>query len=243
LKNKMENIYFISDIHLDSKNSVVENKFLNFISDHGSSMKELYILGDLFEFWIDDHYDISQNKKIISKLKNLSEKGTKIFLTHGNRDFLIGKNFEKITNVKLLPENYVVNLQGMKILITHGDLLCTDDIAYQKFRKFIRNKIIISIFNLLSNNIKSKLALYLRNKSKKITSQKPDGIMDVNYETVLSFYKKFKINIIIHGHTHRKKIHKTKGDGNNYIRYVLGDWHNAPSYIVFKNDRVELVDL
>ena len=239
----MENIYFISDIHLDSKNSVVENKFLNFISDHGSSMKELYIIGDLFEFWIDDHYDISQNKKIISKLKNLSEKGTKIFLTHGNRDFLIGKNFEKITNVKLLPENYVVNLKGMKILITHGDLLCTDDIAYQKFRKFIRNKIIISIFNLLSNNIKSKLALYLRNKSKKITSQKPDGIMDVNYETVLSFYKKFKINIIIHGHTHRKKIHKTKGDGNNYIRYVLGDWHNAPSYIVFKNDRVELVDL
>jgi len=239
----MENIYFISDIHLDSKNSVVENKFLNFISDHGPSMKELYILGDLFEFWIDDHYDISQNKKIISKLKNLSEKGTKIFLTHGNRDFLIGKNFEKIANVKLLPENYVVNLQGMKILITHGDLLCTDDIAYQKFRKFIRNKIIISIFNLLSNNIKSKLALYLRNKSKKITSQKPDGIMDVNYETVLSFYKKFKINIIIHGHTHRKKIHKTKGDGNNYIRYVLGDWHNAPSYIVFKNDKVELVDL
>ena len=239
----MENIYFISDIHLDSKNSVVENKFLNFISDHGSSMKELYILGDLFEFWIDDHYDISQNKKIISKLKNLSEKGTKIFLTHGNRDFLIGKNFEKIANVKLLPENYVVNLKGMKILITHGDLLCTDDIAYQKFRKFIRNKIIISIFNLLSNNIKSKLALYLRNKSKKITSQKPDGIMDVNYETVLSFYKKFKINIIIHGHTHRKKIHKTKSNGNNYIRYVLGDWHNAPSYIVFKNDKVELVDL
>ena len=239
----MENIYFISDIHLDSKNSVVENKFLNFISDHGSNMKELYILGDLFEFWIDDHYDISQNKKIISKLKNLSEKGTKIFLTHGNRDFLIGKNFEKIANVKLLPENYVVNLKGMKILITHGDLLCTDDIAYQKFRKFIRNKIIISIFNLLSNNIKSKLALYLRNKSKKITSQKPDGIMDVNYETVLSFYKKFKINIIIHGHTHRKKIHKTNSDGNNYIRYVLGDWHNAPSYIVFKNNTVDLVDL
>lgn len=201
----MENIYFISDIHLDSKNLIVENKFLNFIYDHGSNMKELYILGDLFEFWIDDNYDISQNKNIISKLKNLSEKGTKIFLIHGNRDFLIGKNFEKITNIKILPENYIVNLQDMRILITHGDLLCTDDIEYQKFRKFIRNKIIVSIFNFLSNNIKSKLALYLRNKSKKITSQKPDQIMDVNHETVLSFYKKFKTNIIIHGHTHRKK--------------------------------------
>ena len=150
----MENIYFISDIHLDSKNPIVENKFLNFIDDHGSNMKELYILGDLFEFWIDDNYDISQNKNIISKLKNLSEKGTKIFLTHGNRDFLIGKKFENITNVKILPENHIVSLQDMEILITHGDLLCTDDIEYQKFRKFIRNKTIVSIFLLLSNNIK-----------------------------------------------------------------------------------------
>ena len=107
----MENIYFVSDIHLDSKNPVVENKFLNFISDHGPNMRELYILGDLFEFWIDDNYDISQNKNIISKLKNLSENGTKIFLTHGNRDFLIGKNFEKITNVKILNVCFMLPLE------------------------------------------------------------------------------------------------------------------------------------
>ncbi|MFL2549635.1 MAG: hypothetical protein ACJ0QX_05320 [Gammaproteobacteria bacterium] len=78
-----------------------------------------------------------------------------------------------------------------KVLITHGDLLCTDDVDYQKFRRFIRNKLTLKIFNSLSNNIKIKIASYLRGKSKKITSQKPENIMDVNEEEVLNFYERF----------------------------------------------------
>ena len=239
----MNNIYFISDIHLDPNNSEVTDKFINFILEKSPDMKELYILGDLFEFWIDDKYDIEQNNIIIETLNNVSKKGTKVFLTHGNRDFLIGKKFTKITNIEILPENYILCLNDTRILITHGDLLCTDDIDYQKFRKFIRNKLTLKIFNLLNNNIKNKVASYLRGKSKKITSQKPDNIMDVNYKTVLSFFKKFKTNIIIHGHTHRKDIHETKNDGEKYFRYVLGDWHNAPSYIIYKNNKIELLDI
>ena len=239
----MKNIYFISDIHLEPNNSEVTDRFINFILKKSSDMKELYILGDLFEFWIDDKHDIAQNNIVISALNNISKNGTKVFLTHGNRDFLIGKKFTKKTNIKILPENYILNLDGTRVLITHGDLLCTDDVDYQKFRKFIRNKLTLKFFNLLNNSIKTKLASYLRGKSKKITSQKPDNIMDVNYDTVLSFYKKFKTNIIIHGHTHRKNIHKTHYNGENYIRYVLGDWHNAPSYILYKNDKIELLDI
>jgi len=239
----MNNIYFISDIHLDPSNSEVTDKFINFMLEKSSDMKELYILGDLFEFWIDDKYDIVQNNIIISTLNKISKNGTKVFLTHGNRDFLIGKKFTEITNIKILPENYILNLENTRVLITHGDLLCTDDIDYQKFRKFIRNRITLKIFNLLSNNIKTKLASYLRGKSKKITSQKPDNIMDVNYDTVLSFYRKFKTNIIIHGHTHRKNIHETQDGEENYIRYVLGDWHNCPSYIVYENRKLELFDI
>ena len=188
----MNNIYFISDIHLDPSNSEVTDKFINFMLEKSSDMKELYILGDLFEFWIDDKYDIVQNNIIISTLNKISKNGTKVFLTHGNRDFLIGKKFTKITNIEILPENYILNLENTRVLITHGDLLCTDDIDYQKFRKFIRNRVTLKIFNLLSNKIKTKVASYLRGKSKKITSQKPDNIMDVNHDTVLSFYRKFK---------------------------------------------------
>ena len=101
----------------------------------------------------------------------------------------------------------------------------------------------MTIFNLFGNNIKAKIADFLRGKSKKITSQKPENIMDVNEETVLNFYNKFKTNIIIHGHTHRKNIHETENNGNNYTRYVLGDWHNAPSYIIYKNNKLELLDI
>jgi len=239
----MKSIYFISDIHLDPNNSKVTKKFIEFMNSKGSDMKELYILGDLFEFWIDDKYDIKQNNLIISTLKKISENGTKIFLMHGNRDFLVGKKFTKITNIQILPENYILNLNETKILITHGDLLCTDDVDYQKFRRFIRNKLTLKIFNSLSNKIKIKIASYLRKKSKKITSQKPENIMDVNEEEVLNFYERFGTDIIIHGHTHRKSIHKTRNNGTNYTRYVLGDWHNSPSYIIFKNNKISLFDV
>ena len=175
----MSNIYFISDIHLDINNSEVTKRFLDFIDKKKSDMKELYILGDLFEFWIDDKYDIEQNNIIIDTLHDITKKGTKVFLIHGNRDFLIGKKFTKITNIEILPENYILYLDDKKVLVTHGDLLCTDDIDYQKFRKFIRNKITLKIFNLLNNKIKTKIASFLRGKSKKLTSQKPDDIMDL----------------------------------------------------------------
>ena len=97
----MSNIYFISDIHLDINNSEVTKRFLDFIDKKKSDMKELYILGDLFEFWIDDKYDIEQNNIIIDTLHNITKKGTKVFLIHGNRDFLIGKKFTKITNIEI----------------------------------------------------------------------------------------------------------------------------------------------
>ena len=106
----MNNINFISDIHLDSNNKEVTNKFINFILQKSSDMKELYILGDLFEFWIDDKYDINQNNIIISTLNNLSKNGAKVFLTHGNRDFLIGKKFTKITNIKIREDRKIYNL-------------------------------------------------------------------------------------------------------------------------------------
>ena len=183
----MSNIYFISDIHLDINNSEVTKRFLDFIDKKKSDMKELYILGDLFEFWIDDKYDIEQNNIIIDTLHDITKKGTKVFLIHGNRDFLIGKKFTKTTNIEILPENYILYLDDKKVLVTHGDLLCTDDIDYQKFRKFIRNKMTLKIFNLLNNKIKTKIASFLRGKSKKLTSQKPDDIMDVNNNTVNEF--------------------------------------------------------
>ena len=190
-------------------------------------------------------------KKIDKKIKiktfksdgNKLKKGTKVFLIHGNRDFLIGKKFTKTTNIEILPENYILYLDDKKVLVTHGDLLCTDDIDYQKFRKFIRNKMTLKIFNLLNNKIKTKIASFLRGKSKKLTSQKPDDIMDVNNNTVNEFFDKFDTNIIIHGHTHRKNIHNTKHMGENFFRYVLGDWHNSPSYIVYKNNKIELLDI
>ena len=112
----MNNIYFISDIHLDPSNSEVTDKFINFMLEKSSDMKELYILGDLFEFWIDDKYDIVQNNIIISTLSKISKNGTKVFLTHGNRDFLIGKKLIIKTETQILSLSSFIILVSFFVL-------------------------------------------------------------------------------------------------------------------------------
>ena len=233
----MKKIYFTSDIHIDSNSPKIKEKFLKFLSNNANNMSELYILGDLFEYWIDDKKNIQDHDDVITCLKNLSKK-INIYFQHGNRDFLIGNFFSQYTNIKILGNQHIIHNKNNKILIMHGDLLCTDDISYQRFRKIIRNKVIVTLIKILPYSIKTYLANFLRKKSENIVSQKPDYIMDVNDKTVVKYAQDFNTKIIIHGHTHRLNTHKYMKHG--LTRYVLGDWHNNPSYITCDENSVEL---
>tara|TARA_Y100000590_G_scaffold465306_1_gene637237 strand:+ start:1618 stop:2337 length:720 start_codon:yes stop_codon:yes gene_type:complete len=236
----MQNIFFISDVHLDYKNQNVINKFIDFLQSHSSDMKELYILGDLFEYWVDDKQGLEEYSDILNELKLIRENGTKIYFIHGNRDFLIGKIFPEFLGALILDDKYYLNIDGFEILITHGDLLCTDDLSYQRFRKFIRSRFSIFLINILSYNLKMLVANFLRKKSKKIVSQKPEYIMDVNLNTVKKYFELNDLDIIIHGHTHRINTHKVIVNNKTRYRYVLGDWHNTPSYLVYRDNTFSL---
>ena len=100
-----------------------------------------------------------------------------------------------------------------------------------------RNKLTLKIFNSLSNNIKIKIASYLRGKSKKITSQKPENIMDVNEKEVLNFYERFGTDIIIHGHTHRPEV---KYFANGSVKVVLGSWEDKGWVFEYDSNHFDL---
>ena len=103
-----------------------------------SQVDALFILGDLFEYWIGD--DSSYHENVISALKSLVERHVKVFLMHGNRDFLIGSTFEKKTGAILLKDPTLIKIYGRKILLSHGDSLCTDDTEYQSFKNKVRDE-------------------------------------------------------------------------------------------------------
>ena len=214
-------IAFVSDLHLEP----IENKrvkvFCQFLNNAVNKYEELYILGDFFEYWIGDDDTQSVNKLIMQKLKTASNNGLKIYFIHGNRDFLIGSEFESETGVKILADQHTFNIGEKKIMISHGDAFCVDDVEYQEMKREIRSDSWKKDFLTKSISERVDFANDLRTKSSERNSNKPENIMDVNDNYVLEVVRREKIDILIHGHTHRPAVHKLE---NSSIRAVLGSW-------------------
>ena len=214
-------IAFISDLHLEPIENKRAKAFFQFIDNAVNKHEELYILGDFFEYWIGDDDTQSVNKLIMQKLKTASNNGLKIYFIHGNRDFLIGSEFESETGVKILADQHTFNIGEKKIMISHGDAFCVDDVEYQEMKREIRSDSWKKDFLTKSISERVDFANNLRTKSSERNSNKPENIMDVNDNYVLEVVRREKIDILIHGHTHRPAVHKLE---NSSIRAVLGSW-------------------
>ena len=165
-----------------------------------------------------------------------------IRLMHGNRDFLIGQKLARRYHFDIIDDPYIDNFSDQPAMLMHGDLLCTDDIAYQNYRRKARSKTIQRIFLLLPLFLRERIAQSLRGTSEKATSDKPADIMDVNQQTVEETMRKAGINLLIHGHTHKPGIHEFELDGKKVTRIVLGDWYKDGNYLRINDDgKFELV--
>lgn len=237
------NYVFISDLHLEAARPQMAELFINFLKQQATCHTHLYILGDLFEVWIGDDDKNEFNQYIINTLKDATLSGLKIFIIHGNRDFLLGKRFFKETGCQLLPEYHVIHVHNQNVLLTHGDLLCTLDQPYLKFRKKTRKWWVQKLFLLKSLQKRQAIASEMRAKSKQNNSTKADHIMDVTQQEVERVMRKFKVSHLIHGHTHREAVHHFKIEEQLATRTVLGAWHDRGSALVWSEAGRELVSI
>ena len=229
---------FLSDIHLCESRPRIIDAFVSFLSKLTNEVDALYILGDLFEYWIGD--DSRQHENVIKALKKLTNQHIQVFLMHGNRDFLIGSAFEKKTGAVLLNDPILVEIYGKKVLLCHGDTLCTDDIEYQSFRDKIRSESWKNEFLKKSLSERISIANEFRKESELNKKNKSLEIMDVNNEAVNQTLIEFNYpDIFIHGHTHRPNRHSIKLDGHQIERIVLGDWYEQGSYLSFNAHNIE----
>ena len=228
---------FISDLHLDNKRKDVKKSFFNFLESEASEFDNLYILGDLFEVWIGDDFSDQLTNEVISNLKKYSNKNKKIFIMHGNRDFLLGKEFVQDCGAELISDPLILNYENRRIMLSHGDIFCTDDSEYQKFKEKVRSENWKKEFLSKSLEERKKIAENLRKESSIKNSQKQDFLMDVNKSEIKKIAKKSKIDLLIHGHVHRPKVHK-EDFGK---RIVLGDWDKKYWYIRLEGEEVSLL--
>ena len=231
---------FISDLHLQEERPEVTEAFLSFLDTTAKQAERLYILGDLFEVWIGDDLKSELSHLIKDKLMFLKDVSTLVFAMHGNRDFLIGEKFCEDTGVTLLEDPCKLKLFGKDTLLMHGDLLCTKDVEYQKFRNTSRNPQWKKEFLDKPIEEREKITEELRSKSKKATSQKKDEIMDVSPEAVKEIMTTHDVKLLIHGHTHRPNVHSLQINQAPAQRIVLGDWDRSAWYIWMDDKSCEL---
>ena len=234
---------FVSDLHLDASAPAAIEQFVAFLHTYAARAEALYILGDLFEVWVGDDDSEESKKTVCSALRELTASGVACFVLHGNRDFLLGRDFCARTGCLLLPDPVVAEFDGERVLLTHGDALCTDDHSYQELRSIVRTAPWQRRFLALPLADRELLANQARAGSRQHTSRTIPTIMDVNTAAVEAAYRVTGVRRIIHGHTHRPGIHDTLVEDARAQRIVLGAWYEQGSYLEYENECYELKEL
>lgn len=229
---------FISDLHLSNTTFDTTKLFLKFLdkisNEITNEIDALYILGDLFRFWVgdDDHSPFNEQIKVV--LKEASNK-IPIYLMPGNRDFLLGEAFARESGCVLIHDPYVINLYGKKTVLTHGDILCTKDSKYRLFRKIIRIPSGVKIFLKLPLFIRLWFANNIQNYSAKLKLAKSKEILAAQPEDVKKLINKFNSDQVIHGHTHIAEVAELL-NGKEKIRCIsLGEWGEQGSIFVYND--------
>jgi len=226
---------FISDLHLAPERPDIIQLYIEFLKNQAAHAESLYILGDLVEYWLGDDDQAEGLSEAFNTMKQLADAGLKIYLMHGNRDFLMGEQLAQRAGCELIHEPYIAHFDNQPVLLMHGDILCTDDTRYQELRQMLRNPTWQKDFLARPLTEREQMAKALRQQSKEETQSKAADIMDVNDTAVRNAFSKHKVNLLIHGHTHRPAVHELNIDEQNVKRIVLGDWYSQGSVLEFNS--------
>ncbi len=223
---------FISDLHLAAERPQITTQFLGFTTDIAVEADALYILGDLFEYWVgDDDRADPLDITVSTALAALVARGVPVFLMQGNRDVLMGRTFAQRCGAGLLDDPVMIDLHGTPTLLTHGDALCTDDADYQRFRAYARDPANQARFLAQSLTERHEQMRGMRAQSVASKQQKSETIMDVAPAAVEELLRRHAYPRLIHGHTHRPARHTHVVDGHTCERWVLNDWYERGGYL------------
>ncbi|MGE5320525.1 MAG: UDP-2,3-diacylglucosamine diphosphatase, partial [Hyphomicrobiaceae bacterium] len=203
-----------------------------FLQDDVAGADALYILGDLFEAWIGDDHGEQVAADTAQQLAALGTAGTRVYFMHGNRDFMLAERYARRSGLTLLADPARVDLYGVPTLLMHGDTLCTDDTAYQDFRRRVRHPLTRALLRRLPRSLRQRMARQARAGSEAAKARKATEIMDVNPAEVVRVLREHQVCRMIHGHTHRPARHVHPIDGCECERWVVPDWYGRWGYVL-----------
>lgn len=233
--------FFISDIHLGLRSHEIEKetekKLVKFIIHAQESCDELFIIGDLFDYWFEYKRVIQKGFiKTLAALSEFSDSGKKLHYIIGNHDFLHRDFFEKEIGAKLYYDPIEITLNEKKYFMAHGDGMVKNDLGYKVLKKILRNRSLQKIYSLVHPDLGIKIASATSKTSRNYTANKNYGTVDGLFETAKSKIDS-GYDYVIFGHSHNRSLEKYKQ--GTYVN--LGSWLVQPCYGKF-TETFEIID-
>lgn len=236
----MKNIFFFSDVHLGLHDAQREKEkerrvltFLSHVKEHG---EQLFIMGDLFDYWFEYKYVIPRGyHNILAMLSSLVEAGIKVHYIAGNHDFWLKDFFPNDLGIPVYKDPIQIDLRGKKFFLHHGDGLALNDTGYLILKKILRNPISIFLYSIIHPDWTAPIARGSSKTSRAYTGNKDFGETD----GMIKFAEeKFRtgIDVVIMGHRHKPLVHSV----GNALYLNLGDWITYNTYAEFDGTALEL---
>lgn len=230
---------FLADAHLIDPDDDNYRRLLELLRHAEGQVRTLYLLGDIFEFWVGyDHVVFTPYVPILEALRRLHQSGTRIVWVEGNHDFLLGPFIRDTLQATIIPESTVINLDGQKVFLCHGDLIDSKDKSYRIYRSLLRNRLVGKVVHLLvSPDRLWRFSRFLSARSKRKRRLLPPR--DPRPLIITHAQQRFAegCQTVITGHFHVPFIEKTPqgqiialGDAleqSSYLVYEEGEFHFA----------------
>lgn len=219
-------IFFASDVHLASDTPAITARFLSFLERARREAQSVYLLGDIFESWVgDEDLGLKAYQPVFQELKETVQAGVAVYFMAGNRDFMVSDHVLAELGLIRLEDPYILSTTTWQFVLSHGDLYCTGDVPYQKFRARVRDPQTQARFLRLPYWLRRSIATWLRWRSKGRRYDAQTQMMtDVSQGTVEDEARRYGYATLIHGHTHRPATHDLFVDGIHVELWVLADW-------------------
>jgi UDP-2,3-diacylglucosamine hydrolase len=239
-------IYFVSDCHLGIPDKISslerEKKLILWMDSIKSDASELFILGDLFDFWFEYKTVIPRGYvRLLGKLAELSDSGIKIHMFTGNHDMWMFSYFPEELGIDIIRKPLETERNGLKMMIGHGDGLGPGDYGYKFIKKVFANKVCQWLFARLHPNFAIGLGLFFSHRSRLARGDKDYHYKGEDEERLLIFakdrLKQKHFDFFIFGHRHFP-LDLEIGVNSRYIN--LGDWIYNFTYAVLDNKQFDL---
>lgn len=229
---------FLSDVHLSPHRPERTVRFLRFLEREAPRTDELYILGDLFDYWIGPkHLRLGEYREAIDALRDVVGCGVRVVFLCGNRDFYMC-GFSEATGIEVVPNRtyHRMTIGSHQVYLCHGDYMEGRRGLGFAVQRFIRSRFVEWIWTRLPTWIAERGARFYRWVSERkkppaaVQSARlaPYGLCAGQVAAELAR----GTDIIVCGHIHRAQEVTSPVEGMQGTLYTLGDWEDTGHHLV-----------